>query len=61
MKRLIHFTAQFQGSIEIDMEEYKGWSDEDIIADLDHQTLFAACETDLSLDVDQVEEMEAAE
>ena len=49
MKRIIHFTAQFQGSIEVDMEVYEDWDDEDILADFDSQRLFDACETDLTL------------
>jgi hypothetical protein len=57
-KKLIHFTAQFQGSIEVDTNDYEDWSDDDIISDMTHEQLFAACETDLSLDVDHVEAAE---
>jgi hypothetical protein len=52
-KKLIHFTAQFQGTIEIDIA--RGESAEDILNNMTHAELFAACETDLNLDVDQVE------
>jgi hypothetical protein len=52
-KKLIHFTAQFQGTIEVDIA--RGDSAEDIINNMTHAELFAACETDLNLDVDQVE------
>ena len=52
-KKLIHFTAQFQGSIEVDIA--RGETAEDIINNMTHEELFAACETDLSLDVDYLE------
>ena len=55
-KKLIYFTAQFQGSIEIDTDDYdKSYTPDDIIHNMTHEQLFAACETDLSIDVDLVE------
>jgi hypothetical protein len=52
-KKLIHFTAQFQGMIEVDIAP--GESAEDMINNMTHAELFAACETDLDIDVDLVE------
>ena len=53
MTRLIQFRAQFSGTIEVDPDQYPDWSDEDILAHQSHEDLFAACETDLDLDVEQ--------
>ena len=54
-KKLITFSAMFEGSIEIDTQDYPGYSMEDILLNLSHEELFAGCESDLSPELIRVE------
>lgn len=55
-KIIISYTAQFQGSVEVDTDDYEDFDPEDVIYAMTHEQLFGGCETDISLDVDSVEE-----
>jgi hypothetical protein len=57
-KIIVTYTAQFQGQIEIDTDQYEGMDIEDILSEMTHEQLFAGCETDISTDVEDVETLD---
>ena len=48
-KKLIYFTAQYQGCIEVDVDDDQDC--QDVLEDQTHSALFDACETDISLEI----------
>jgi hypothetical protein len=56
-KKLITFNATFQGTIEIDTDDFDSSYDmEDILCRFSNEELFAGCETDLSPEIIDIEE-----